>query len=138
MTQHLLVLLAADMEQAIKECIKLKAKLGTNESIIEYVDSTLRRVIQGIQKESIAGIVGYFGVEAKKRFDEYLADKEQEVNRYGNAIRRRNNVAHSSGTQVTFGELKLAVKAAETIHLAVLCALEIDPISISGDVSTDE
>jgi hypothetical protein len=125
LTQHLLVLLSADMQQAIYECLDKKAENVDPESIRLFLSSAGRSLVRGVKKSAIAGFVKYFGKDAKQKFDDCLKNKEQEVTHYGNAIENRDSVAHKQGVQVTFSEIKQAVHAAEIILSAVTKALEI-------------
>ena len=126
LTQHILVLLTADMEQGIYECLDKKSEQAGEKSIQEYVSSTRKNIVREVSKKGIANFVKHFGTEAKQRFDNCLKDKEQEITRYGNAIANRHSVAHRQGVQVTFLEIKQAVEAAATILAAVKRALDIE------------
>lgn len=125
LTQHILVLLSAEMQQAIYVCLDKKAEQANDKALQEYVSSTRKNIVRGVTKSSISGFVSHFGVEAKRKFDACLKDKEQDISRYGNAIKNRDSVAHELGVQVTFHELSQAVQAAEIILSAVTRALDI-------------
>jgi hypothetical protein len=49
---------------------------------------------------------------------------DAEVTKYNNAVNNRHDVAHRSGVQVTFSELKDAVSAASSILQALASAIE--------------
>ena len=137
LSQHLLVLLSADMEQAISECLDKKAKQESQKSIQEYISSTRRNIVRGVTKSDIAGFVKRFGTDASQKFDDCLKEKGQEVTLYGNAIKKRNSVAHEQGVKVTFPEIKQAMKAAEIILSAVTNALDIDGSEQALEASLD-
>lgn len=134
LTNHLLVLFSADMQQAIYECLDKKAEQANEDSLVEYVSSTRKNIIREVTKSGIAGFVNRFGSGAKQKFDGCLRGKEQEITRYGNAIENRDSIAHRQGAQVTFLEIKQAVDAAEIILSAVAIALDIDVPSETPEV----
>lgn len=126
LTQHILVLLSADMQQAIYGLLEKKAEQVSEKSIRGYVSSTRKNIIREVTKSGITGFVSRFGTDARRKFDDCLKDKEQEISWYGNAIVNRDSVAHRQGAQVTFSEILQAVAAAELILSAVEIALEIN------------
>lgn len=126
LTQHILVLLFADMQQEIYEALEKKTEQVSEKSIQEYVSSTRKNIIREVSKSGIAGFVSRFGTDAKRKFDDCLKDKEQEISCYSNAIGDRDSVAHKQGAQVTFSEILKAVAASELILSAVKIALEIN------------
>lgn len=126
LTQHILILLSADMQQAIYGLLERKAEQASEKSIQEYVYSTRKNIIREVSKSGITGFVSRFGTDARRRFDDCLKDKEQEISCYGNAILNRDSVAHGQSVQVTLSEIMQAVDAAELILSAVEIALEIN------------
>jgi len=126
LTQHILVLLSADMQQAIYGLLDKKAEQVKQESMQLFISTAGKNLVRGVKKNAIAGFVNHFGKDAKEKFDIYLKDKEQEITRYGNAIGNRDSVAHKQGAQVTFSEIRKAVTAAELILSAVEIALDIN------------
>ncbi len=125
LTQHILVLLSADMQQTIYGLLEKKAERVSEKSMQEYVSSTRKNIIREVTKSGITGFVSRFGTDARRKFDDYLKNKEQEISYYSNAIENRDSVAHKQGAQVTFPEILQAVAAAELILSAVKIALEI-------------
>ena len=126
LTQHILVLLSADMQQAIYKLLEKKAEQVNQESLRLFISTAGERLVRGVKKDAISGFVNYFGTDAKEKFNIYLKDKEQEITCYGNAIGNRDSVAHRKGAQVTFSEILQAVTAAELILSAVKTALDIN------------
>jgi hypothetical protein len=125
LTQHVLVLLSADMQQEIYELLEKKAEQVDQESMRLFISTAGKRLVRGVKKDAITGFVNYFGTDAKEKFDVCLKGKDPEITRYGNAIENRDSVAHKQGAQVTFSEILKAVAAAELILSAVKIALEI-------------
>lgn len=126
LTQHILVLLSADMQQAIYGLLEKKAEQVNQESMRLFISTAGKKLVRGVKKDAIAGFVHYFGTNAKEKFDDCLKGKEQEITRYVNAMGDRDSVTHKQGAQVTFSEILQAVAAAELILSAVKIALEIN------------
>jgi hypothetical protein len=126
LTQHILVLFSADMQQAIYELLEKKAEQVDQESIRLFISSAGKNILRGVKKNAVAGFVSYFGTVAKQRFDNCLIDKDREITQYMNAIMNRDSVAHKQGAQVAFSEIQQAVDAAELILSGVKTALEIN------------
>jgi len=136
LTQHLLILLSADMQQAIYDCLDEKAKQATNQTIQKYLSSTRKNIVREVKYGGIAGFVTRFGPDARQKFDDCLKDKAREITRYANAIKNRDLVAHTHGAQVTFTDIQKAVDAAELILSAVKSALDIDDPALVSALSS--
>jgi len=149
LTQHLLILLSADMQQAIYDCLDEKAKQATNQTIqparerlrsrcfsFKYLSSTRKNIVREVKYGGIAGFVTRFGPDARQKFDDCLKDKAREITRYANAIKNRDLVAHTHGAQVTFTDIQKAVDAAELILSAVKSALDIDDPALVSALSS--
>jgi len=128
LTQHILVVLSADMQQAIYELLDKKAQQVQQESIRLFVSAAGQALLRSVRKSAISGFVAKFGEAAKDIFDSNLLDKDQEITRYSNAIKNRDSVAHKQGVQITFGELEGAVAAGELLLLAVDRALKLSEV----------
>lgn len=68
-----------------------------------------RRYIKSANFQRIVEILGCFGEDAKRKFDESL--NERDITIFGNAVRERHEVAHKYGTDISFNDLKEAVAA---------------------------
>ena len=55
--------------------------------------------MRNAKKEGMAEIAGFFGSDAKKRFNDSL--DEREVTLYGNATKERDDVAHRFGATIS-------------------------------------
>jgi hypothetical protein len=121
LTQHILVVLCAEIQQAIYSIVEERATLSHDDKIRNFVVSSGKRMLRSVQKDEIAKFIGLFGIEAKDKLNSLLNDKE--VNIYNNAVSNRHEVAHNFGAQISFGELLLALDAADKILDAVRQAL---------------
>lgn len=117
LTQHILVLLCADMQQEIYQIAEERSRTANDVDLVSYVSLSCRRILRSVRKDEIATFVGMFGVEAKARLNELVEDSE--VALYNNAVSNRHDIAHRSGAQITFRELKATAIVAEKLLDAV-------------------
>lgn len=130
LTQHILVILCADMQQDIYRIAADRAKATEDNDLINYVSVTAKRVLRSVKKDEIATYVGMFGAEAKKKLNGLVQDND--VTTYNAAVRNRHDVAHSQGVQITFRELKQTTTVAERLLQAVAVSLSRDVAPDSG------
>jgi hypothetical protein len=117
LTQHLLVVLCADIQQEIYRLSEERASLANDAALSSYVSATARRVLRSVQKSDIAKFVGMFGADSKARLNSLIEDSEITI--FNNAVFDRHDVAHKQGSQITFQELQRAVTVAEKLLSAV-------------------
>lgn len=123
LTQHILVLLCADMQQEIYRIVEERAKMVSDGRIESYVSLSCRRILRSVRKDEIATFVGMFGSSAKDQLNALVADSEVTI--YNNAVSNRHDVAHKSGAQITFRELKSTATVAEKLLDAVEQAIQM-------------
>lgn len=128
LTQYLLVVLCADIQQEIYRLSEARASIVKDEAISAYVAATARKVLRSVKKNEIAMFVGMFGPASKSKLNSLI--DEADVTIFNNAVSNRNDVAHKQGTQITFRELKSTVVVAQKILKAVERSLEHDGISV--------
>jgi hypothetical protein len=117
LTQHVLVILCADIQQSIYEICEQRAEILNDQAMKNYVSSTARRVLRSVGKSDIATFVGMFGAQAKNKFNALLDDSEVSI--FNNAVSYRHDVAHKQGAQISFRELQDGVSAADKVLDAV-------------------
>lgn len=111
LTQHILVLLCAEVQQAIYSTLDDRTKITGDAEVQSFASFAGRRVVRGVEKTELAGFIGMFGEEKKNQFATLLA--EEDVTIYGNAVSSRHKIAHNTqGANITFRELEKAVDAA--------------------------
>jgi hypothetical protein len=121
LTEYLLILMCADMQEAIYKIIEEWAGKSGNSSLKEFVAASSRRVLRSVKKTEIAGFIGLFGITHKDQFNSALDDREVTI--YNNTVDSRHDVAHRTGATVTFSEMKNALSAARKILVAIDGAL---------------
>ena len=69
LTQYLLVVLCADIQQEIYRLSEERASVAEDTALSSYVSSTAHKVLRSVRKDEIATFVGMFGVESKKKLN---------------------------------------------------------------------
>lgn len=121
LTQYLVVILCADIQQELYRLVALRTSRLADEGIKAYISASVVRIVRSVGKSDIAKLLAMFGDEPKENFNNQLNDKD--VSLYSNAVGDRHDVAHKQGAQITLRELKDAIGAAERILMAVEVAL---------------
>lgn len=122
LVQHALVVLCADVQQEIYKLVQDRANQLTDKQVSAFVGTVSKRVLRSVRKDELATFVSFFGAAERDKFNSLLDDAE--VTRYNNAVSNRHDVAHKTGVQITFGELKLAKVAACKLLSAVAASIE--------------
>ena len=125
LTQHLLVVLCADIQQAIYRLSEERASVAQDTALSSYVSATSRKVLRSVGKGEIAKFVGMFSVESRDKLNSMIEDHEVTI--FNNAVSDRHDVAHKQGSQITFNELQRAVVVAEKLLNAVEQCLAESP-----------
>ena len=110
---HILVLLCADMEQALYRIATRRAQRATDSLLQTFVSNASPRILRSVQKGEIADFLGSFGPDCKTRFNGALEDRD--VTRYNNAVQNRHKAAHGQGSTTAFLELQAIINAAHKI-----------------------
>ena len=122
LTQYILVVMCAEMQQEIYRFIDRKASI-LPEDIRAFISVAGKKLFRSLKKEEIAGFLGNFGSAVRDSLN--LSVDDRDVTIYNNVVSGRHNVAHVSGSQITFNELKQATECASRILRAVEFALGI-------------
>ena len=69
LTQHILVLLCADIQQDIYTIFNERAALTGDEEIRRYVRSSCEKVLRSVSKGDIASFIGLLGSDIKDNFN---------------------------------------------------------------------
>lgn len=76
LTQHVLVILCADVQQELYRVLEERAEQNGDGPLKNYAVATCKRVLRSIGKSEVAGFVGYFGTEAKEYLNTHVNEKE--------------------------------------------------------------
>lgn len=121
LTQYLLIVLCAEVQQEIYRLTENRASLTNDPAISSFVNASTRRVLRSVGKKEIATFVEMFGSGCKSKLNSRIDDSEVTV--YNNAVGSRHDVAHNFGSQISFRELKEAVVIAEKLLEAAAHAI---------------
>ena len=113
LTEHILVVLCAEMQQVARQIADQRAQRSTDPAIHTFVTAAGERILRSVRKDELSAFVGLFGSTYKDDFNARL--DEREVSVYNNAVRQRHAVAHRGGGSVSFSDLREAIDAANNI-----------------------
>lgn len=116
LTQHLLVILCADIEIALHKLVEQRAQLSGDNKIAAYCLTAAKKVVRSVKKSDLADLLGSFDDSCRTAFNTNV--DERDATSYGNVVTARHRVAHSSGAQMTLREFKAALAAAQNVLIA--------------------
>ena len=109
LTQHVLIVLCADIQQSIYQILESRLDGAVDIELKNFAIATGKRCLRSVGKKEVSGFLGFFSTDAKNYLNDNIA--EETVSLYSNAITSRHDVAHSSGTKITFMELQKVLEA---------------------------
>jgi hypothetical protein len=109
---YLLVFMSACFQMEIHNIISGIVTTATADiRIRNFIDNSVSRHFQSVQIDRLAILLGFFGPDRKRRFQRSIKSTPQNrlaSTMYSNIITNRHATAHSSGSQMTFKDLKMA------------------------------
>ena len=102
LTQHLLIIICAEIEKKIKEMIIAQARDRCSDDFQTFIESCLNSTFRSIQSSEIAGLLNKFGTARKERFRELVDERAKTA--YDSIVVNRHDIAHGSGSNLTFRE----------------------------------
>lgn len=122
LTQHILILLSAEMQQEIYRIADERSQAINDDSIKSFMSSTTKQLIRSVGKTDLTKFIGYFGQGAKDRFHESLNDRSVTI--YSSALSKRHEIAHKGTCNATFAELEETIKCADEVLIALEKAMQ--------------
>ena len=123
LTQYLLVLLSADMQEEISRIsIGTITRSPESHHLEKFVTESIGKLLRSVGKSELAGLLGHFGEEVKIDFNSRL--DEVDVSLYSNVITARHKVAHKNGSEISFIDLEKGISSAVRIIAAYEAALQ--------------
>ena len=113
LTEHILVVLCAEMQQMARQIADQRAQRSTDPAIHAFVTAAGERILRSVRKDELSAFVGLFGSTYKDEFNARLDDREVTV--YNNVVLQRHAVAPRGGGSVSFSDLREAIDAANNI-----------------------
>jgi hypothetical protein len=117
LTQHILIIMCAEIQQEIYHILETRAHLNGDSELKDFAVASGKKILRSVGKKDIANFVGMFGTRAKTHLNDTVEDHE--VTLYNNAVTKRHDVAHNTGTNITFRELSQILESAEKLIVAI-------------------
>ena len=102
LTQHLLIIICAEIEKAIKEMIIAQARDRCSDDFQTFIESCLNAIFRSIKSSKIADLLKRFDTARRERFLELVDDRAKTA--YNSIVVNRHSTAHGSGSNLTFRE----------------------------------
>lgn len=106
LTRSMLVLICAAFEEEIIKIILSRISKTNDAEVTSFVELNMRFIVRSIKTSEISGLLDKFSSTYKEKFREKLKQNEKAETFYNNIITNRNDIAHSSSTNITFSELQ--------------------------------
>jgi len=121
LSQYLLVVLCAEMQEEIYRIIEIRASRCGDDEICSFALASSRRILRSVKVAELSGFVAGFGQGRKDRFSSAL--DERAILQYNSAVDNRHAVAHKSGAQVTLMDIKEIISSATLVLESVMAAI---------------
>lgn len=122
LTQHILVVLCAEVQQEIYKIVDRKIQTNSSGAVATYISASQKKLLKGVKIDAISGFLGLFSSNVKETFSSALSVEDK--TRYNDAIEDRHGVAHRQGASVSFDELKTTSAIAQKVLMAVQTAIQ--------------
>ena len=126
LTRHVNGLMCAEMEVVITQLIRDRVEAGCrDDATLSFVKSMKRSAVRNATYREIRRTVKLLGNRYENRFCELVGHSvgEEGIEKLGIAVDKRNEDAHKSPPDITFGELEEAFGVATLVVIAVSRAL---------------
>ncbi len=106
LTYSVLVIVYAELEQAIEAIVQEKYTSIETPAIRKFVESGRDAGPRSIRSSELANFLDRFGDEYKSDFHTKIGENPTAETFYNNLITNRHDTSHSSGSNATFTEVK--------------------------------
>ncbi len=124
LSQYLLVVLCAEVQEEMYRVVELRAKKCGDDEICSFALASSKKILRSVKTGELSGFVGGFGSARKGRFVNAL--DQRTVLQYNSAVDNRHSIAHRSGAQVTLSDMTEIVVAAKRVLESAMAALMDD------------
>jgi hypothetical protein len=121
LSQYLLVVLCAEMQEEIYRVVELRAKKCGDDELCSFALASSKKILRSVRIGELSGFVGSFGPGRKDRFSGAL--DERAVLQYNSAVDNRHSVAHRSGAQVTLSDMVEIISSATIVLESAMAAI---------------
>ncbi len=124
LTRYLAVLMCASFEEAIEGLVDTRSLKSKDEAVASFVRSSMDLVFRSLKSSEIGGLLGRFGAEQKRCFQEEMKKDQRAETLFNNIVTSRHHTAHATGSDLTFAELVQFYSEGHVVLDAVKLALE--------------
>ena len=124
LTRYLMVLMCAGFEQTIEDLVSARVAKSQDGALASFVRSAMGQVFRSVKTSEIAGLLGRFGQEHKRCFQDEMKKNERAETFFNNIVTNRHDTVHASGSYLTFSELVRFYSEGHVVLDAVKTALE--------------
>jgi hypothetical protein len=121
LSQYLLVLLCAEIQEEIYKVVEMRAVKCGDEEICAFTLASSKKILRSVKIGELSGFVGSFGPGRKAKFSDLLDEKS--IFQYNSAVDNRHSVAHKSGAQVTLADMADVIESAALVLHSAMAAL---------------
>lgn len=104
-----LIIIYSEFEKTVEDILLEKGAMIDDSSIRNFAESYLRTLNRRISSGALCEILKKFGEKYESDFRDKLkesVERERSETAYNNIVTNRNNAAHSTGSNVSFGDVK--------------------------------
>lgn len=105
LTRYLLIFICATFEEEIEKLLLKRSEKINDDHIKSFFQHCIDKTFRSIKSNEIAGILGKFGNDYKESFQKKSNGTIEETF-FNNIVINRHYTAHTSGTTITFNDLK--------------------------------
>lgn len=124
LTQYILVILCADVQQSVYLILNERVMSSPSEDfgVKKFAYAMGVKCLRSFSKSDLSKFLALFGEEVKEVFNRQLDDRIVTI--YNNALLRRHEVAHKAGGTTTFRELDDIYSASVKVLEAMVLSLQ--------------
>jgi len=127
--QYLLIRICAEYETRIATLVHRRCSRTKDLHLRSFAQQTAQYICQRFSISDIATVLGRFGADYRRTFHGQVMNGIAHV-AWDNIYTNRQAVAHKTGTQMSFGDLKRDYKDSLTVLDALVSALTLRPREI--------
>ena len=128
--QYLLVRICAEYEARVTTLVHRRCSRTTDVHLKAFAQKTAEYICKRFDVGDITKILGRFGDDYKKQFHGQVMSGTAHVS-WDNIYTNRQAVAHKTGAQMSFGDLKKDYQDSLLVLDALVAALTLSPAEVS-------
>lgn len=129
LVQYLLVLIVSEYESRIKELFGRRCARSVDPRVSAFMNQRGAQLITRFGIGEISGSLRWFGDDYKQHFQNACDGRTRTA--WENIYTNRHLVAHDSGVQMTFGDLRAIYEESLLVLDAIVAALELRPDEVA-------